>query len=140
MPAIVEVKNLVKTFGDVKAVNDVSFTIEEGEIFSLLGPNGAGKTTTISMLSCLLRPDAGDATICGHSVVKEPMAVKQVIGIVPQEIALYNALSARENLAFWGRMYGLDGAALKQRVDEVLELIGLTERANGNAWAPSPAA
>ena len=131
MAPIVEVKNLVKTFTDVKAVDDVSFAIIEGEIFSLLGPNGAGKTTTISILSCLLQPTSGDATVCGHSVTKDAMAVKQVIGVVPQEIALYNNLSARENLAFWGRMYGIEGAALKKRVDEVLELIGLKDRANG---------
>jgi len=131
MAPIVEVKNLVKTFTDVKAVDDVSFAIIEGEIFSLLGPNGAGKTTTISILSCLLQATSGDATVCGHSVTKDAMAVKQVIGVVPQEIALYNNLSARENLAFWGRMYGIEGAALKKRVDEVLELIGLKDRANG---------
>jgi ABC-2 type transport system ATP-binding protein len=131
MTPIVEVKNLVKTFGDLTAVNDVSFSIMEGEIFSLLGPNGAGKTTTISMLSCLLPPTSGDAVICGYSVARQPMDVKKVIGVVPQEIALYNALSARENLAFWGRMYGLEGAQLKKRVDEVLELIGLSDRADG---------
>jgi ABC-2 type transport system ATP-binding protein len=131
MAPIVEVKNLVKTFGDVKAVNGVSFTIIEDEIFSLLGPNGAGKTTTISILSCLIQPTSGDATVCGHSVTKDAMAVKRVIGVVPQEIALYNNLSARENLAFWGRMYGIEGSALKKRVDEVLELIGLKDRAKG---------
>jgi ABC-2 type transport system ATP-binding protein len=130
MATIVEARNLVKAFGDNKAVNDVSFSIIEGEIFSLLGPNGAGKSTTINMLSCLLQPTSGDAIICGHSVVKEAMAVKKVIGIVPQDIALYHNLSARENLTFWGRMYGLDGAPLKRRVDEVLALIGLTDRAN----------
>lgn len=129
MAPIVEVKNLVKSFGDNKAVNDVSFTIGQGEIFSLLGPNGAGKSTTINMLSCLLPPSAGDAIICGHSVAKDAMAVKKVIGVVPQEIALYNNLSARENLVFWGRMYGLAGGALKTRVEEVLDLIGLKDRA-----------
>jgi ABC-2 type transport system ATP-binding protein len=129
MTPIVEVKRLAKSFGDNKAVNDVSFTIGQGEIFSLLGPNGAGKSTTINMLSCLLPPTSGDAIICGHSVAKDAMAVKKVIGVVPQEIALYNNLSARENLLFWGRMYGLDGAALKTRVEEVLDLIGLKDRA-----------
>ena len=130
MAAILEVQNLVKKFGDVTAVNGVSFAIEEGEIFSLLGPNGAGKTTTISVLSCLLQPTSGDAIIGGHSVTRESMAVRKIIGVVPQEIALYHMLSARENLAFWGRMYGMGGAQLKQRVDEVLELIGLTDKAN----------
>ncbi|MBI4731113.1 MAG: ABC transporter ATP-binding protein [Chloroflexi bacterium] len=125
----IEVKNLHKAFGDLKAVDGVSFDVQQGEIFSLLGPNGAGKTTTISMLSCLLRPDQGDALVMGHSIKADQMGVKSVLGVVPQEIALYNDLSARENLTFWGKMYGLRGAPLKQRVDEVLEIIGLTERA-----------
>jgi ABC-2 type transport system ATP-binding protein len=125
----IEVKNLHKTFGDLTAVDGVSFEVRQGEIFSLLGPNGAGKTTTISMLSCLLRPDAGDALVMGHSIRTDQMGVKSVLGVVPQEIALYNDLSARENLTFWGKMYGLRGAALRLRVDEVLEIIGLTERA-----------
>ena len=101
----------------------------EGEIFSLLGPNGAGKTTTISMLSCLLRPDEGDALVMGHSIKSDQMGVKSTLGVVPQDIALYEDMSARENLTFWGKMYGLRGAALKTRVDEVLEVIGLTDRA-----------
>jgi ABC-2 type transport system ATP-binding protein len=103
--------------------------VETGEIFSLLGPNGAGKTTTISMLSCLLHPDDGDAVVMGHSIRTDQMGVKSVLGVVPQEIALYEDLSARENLTFWGKMYGLRGAVLKNRVSEVLELIGLTDRA-----------
>ncbi len=130
MPSILEVQNLVKKYGDFAAVDGVSFAIEEGEIFSLLGPNGAGKTTTISVLSCLLKPTSGDAIIGGHSVARESLKVREVIGVVPQDIALYNMLSARENLMFWGRMYGMGGAALKQRVDEVLEQIGLTDKAN----------
>ena len=130
MAAILEVQNLVKKYGDVVAVNDISFAIEEGEIFSLLGPNGAGKTTTISVVSCLLQPTSGDAIIGGHSVVRESMEVRKIIGVVPQEIALYHMLSARENLVFWGRMYGMGGAQLKKRVDEVLDQIGLTDKAN----------
>ena len=129
MTSLVEVNDLVKTFGDIRAVDGVSFTIEEGEVFSLLGPNGAGKTTTISMLSCLLAPTAGDASVGGHSVTSDPLAVKGLIGVVPQEIALYEDLSAQENLMFWGRMYGMKGAALKQRVAEVLEQVELTDRA-----------
>ena len=125
----IEVKNIHKSFGDLKAVNGVSFEVEQGEIFSLLGPNGAGKTTTISMLSCLLRPDEGDALVMGHSIKDDQMGVKAVLGVVPQEIALYEDMSARENLTFWGKMYGLRGAPLKTRVDEVLEVIGLTDRA-----------
>ena len=125
----IEVQDLHKAFGDLKAVDGVSFDVENGEIFSLLGPNGAGKTTTISMLSCLLHPDEGDALVMGHSIRTDQMGVKSVLGVVPQEIALYEDLSARENLTFWGKMYGLRGAALKTRVNEVLEIIGLADRA-----------
>jgi ABC-2 type transport system ATP-binding protein len=124
----IRVQDLHKDFGEVHAVKGVSFDVQAGEIFSLLGPNGAGKSTTISMLSCLLDPTQGDALVMGHSVRREPMAVKASIGVVPQEIALYQDLSARENLNFWGKMYGLRGAALRQRVDEVLEMVGLTDR------------
>ena len=127
----IEINNLQKSFGDLKAVDGVSFAVQEGEIFSLLGPNGAGKTTTLSMLSTLLRPDDGDALVLGHSIRSEPMKVKESLGVVPQEIALYEDLSARENLVFWGKMYGLRGTALKNRVDEVLETIGLTDRQKG---------
>jgi len=125
----IQVQNLHKAFGETKAVAGASFEVEKGEIFSLLGPNGAGKTTTISMLSCLLHPDDGDALVMGHSIRTDPMGVKSVLGVVPQEIALYEDLSARENLTFWGKMYGLRGAALKTRVEEVLEIIGLADRA-----------
>jgi len=128
--AAIEVLDLHKSFGDTQAVQGVSFAVRQGEIFSLLGPNGAGKTTTISMLSCLLRPDEGDARVMGHSISTDAMGVKSVLGVVPQEIALYEDLSARENLTFWGKMYGLRGSALKSRVDEVLDVIGLRERAN----------
>jgi ABC-2 type transport system ATP-binding protein len=137
MAAILEVKNLVKKHGDFVAVKGISFDIQEGEIFSLLGPNGAGKTTTISVLSTLYAPTSGDATIGGRSVSKEPMAVRNVIGLVPQELALYDDLSARENLLFWGRMYGLSGRALRVRVAEVLEQIGLADRAKERVKAYS---
>jgi ABC-2 type transport system ATP-binding protein len=129
MASILEVKDLKKNYGDFAAVKGITFDIKDGEIFSLLGPNGAGKTTTISMLSTLYTPTSGDATIGGHSISKDPMAVKQVIGVVPQELALYEDLTARENLIFWGQMYGLSGAALNSRVDEVLEQIGLVDKA-----------
>ena len=122
------VKNLRKSFGKTQAVQGVRFTVQAGEIFSLLGPNGAGKTTTISMLSGLTEPDDGDAYIMGHSIRHESKAARAVVGVVPQEIALYMDLSARENLLFWGKMYGLGGAILRQRVDETLEMIGLTSR------------
>ena len=129
MSAILQVQNLVKNYGDFKAVKGVSFDIEEGEIFSLLGPNGAGKTTTISMLSTLYAPSSGDATIGGHSITKNPMGVRGIIGVVPQDLALYEDLTARENLIFWGQMYNLSGKSLTTRVDEVLEQIGLTDKA-----------
>ncbi|MBK8616604.1 MAG: ATP-binding cassette domain-containing protein [Anaerolineales bacterium] len=126
---MLEVQNLVKSYGDFQAVKGISFNIEEGEIFSLLGPNGAGKTTTISMLSTLYTPTSGDAVIGGHSVTKDPMGVRNVIGVVPQDLALYEDLTARENLIFWGQMYNLSGKSLNLRVDEVLEQIGLTDKA-----------
>jgi ABC-2 type transport system ATP-binding protein len=109
----------------------VSFQARAGEVFSLLGPNGAGKSTTISMLSCLLQPTQGDALVMGHSITKEPMAVRAALGVVPQDIAIYPDLSARENLTFWGKMYGLRGSTLRKRVDEVLDVIGLTDRQKG---------
>lgn len=129
MPPILEVHQLVKKYGDFTAVNGITFDIKEGEIFSLLGPNGAGKTTTISVLSTLFAPTSGDAVICGHSVKEEPMAVKRAIGVVPQELALYEELTAQENLVFWGQMYGLTGKALTTRISEVLEQIGLQDKA-----------
>ena len=129
MPPILRANNLVKKFGDLTAVDDVSFEIYEGEIFSLLGPNGAGKTTTISMLSTLLTPTSGDAMINGFSIKNDNMQVRNYIGIVPQEIALYDDLTALENLYYWGRLYNLSGRTLELRVAEVLEQIGLTDRA-----------
>jgi len=126
----IEVLDLHKSFGENQAVQGVSFEVTRGEIFSLLGPNGAGKTTTISMMSCLLRPNDGDALIMGHSIRTDAMGVKSVLGVVPQDIALYEDLTARENLTFWGKMYGLRGSPLKSRVSEVLDIIGLSDRAN----------
>jgi ABC-2 type transport system ATP-binding protein len=127
----IEVQELHKSFDEVRAVQGVSFEVNHGEIYSLLGPNGAGKTTSISMLATLLRPDQGDALVMGYSILRDPMGVKSVLGVVPQEIALYEDLSARENLTFWGKMYGLRGAKLRSRVQEVLETIGLIDRADG---------
>jgi ABC-2 type transport system ATP-binding protein len=129
-PAI-RVRELRRHFGEIKAVDGVTFEVDRGEIFSLLGPNGAGKSTIISMLSCLLRPNGGEAKVMGYDVITDSQQVKAAIGVVPQEIALYEDLSARENLLFWGKMYGLRAAALNQRVDEVLDLIGLTDRQKG---------
>ena len=127
----IEAQNLKKSFGELQAVKGVTFRAEKGEILSLLGPNGAGKSTTISMLCGLLHPDEGDACIEGHSIRHDAKEARAALGVVPQEIAIYPDLSARENLVFWGKMYGLRGSALKRRVDEVLNIIGLTDRQKG---------
>jgi len=127
---ILTTNNLRKQFGDNEAVKGVSFSVLRGEIFSLLGPNGAGKTTTISMLSCLLAPTSGTAVINNHSITTDSLGVRKLIGIVPQEIALYDELTARQNLRFWGQMYNLSGKALKTRIDEVLEQVNLEDRAD----------
>ena len=126
---ILEANGLVKKFGDFVAVNDVSFTMEAGEVFGLLGPNGAGKSTTISMLTCLFPPNEGDMRIFGHDVVKNAAEVKKLIGVVPQDIALYPTLSARDNLSFFGEMYGLKGRDLKERVETVIDYVAMRERA-----------
>ncbi|MDZ7844656.1 MAG: ABC transporter ATP-binding protein [Anaerolineales bacterium] len=124
----VQVKDLHKYFGEIKAVNGADFEIKRGEIFSLLGPNGAGKSTLISLLSCLTEPTSGEAWVMGSSILTDSGAVRASIGVVPQEIALYPDLSALENLKFWGRMYGLRGKQLLTRAAEILEVIGLTGR------------
>ena len=124
----IQVKDLHKDFGDIHAVQGIDFSIQKGEIFSLLGPNGAGKSTIISMLSGLLRPDKGEAFVMGNSITEALTEAKKHIGVVPQDIALYEDLSARENLIFWGKMYNLRGKALRTRVDEILEVVGLTDR------------
>lgn len=127
--AIIEVADLVKNFGQFAAVKGVNFEVNEGEIFGLLGPNGAGKTTTISMLSCLAEPTSGAAKIAGFNVVKDAVEVKKIIGVVPQDIALYPTLSAVENLRFFGHIQGLSGRELKERVSNALEIVGLSDRA-----------
>jgi ABC-2 type transport system ATP-binding protein len=123
------VKSLQKTFGQFKAVKGVSFSVNKGESFGLLGPNGAGKSTTINMITGLFPPTAGSIILNTIDVVKQPKHAQKWIGVVPQEIALYQEMSARENLKFWGRLYDLSGKVLDKKVDEVLELIGLTDRA-----------
>jgi ABC-2 type transport system ATP-binding protein len=123
-------QDLKKSYGDVQAVKGISLQVARGEIFGLLGPNGAGKTTTISMLTGLFPPSSGSVTVDGLDLQKETHAVKTKLGLVPQELALYPTLSARQNLNFFGRIYGLRGRDLRARVDEVLEMVGLTERAD----------
>jgi ABC-2 type transport system ATP-binding protein len=126
---VLAARELRKRYGELEAVKGVSFQIHEGETYGLLGPNGAGKTTTISMVCGLLTRDAGEVTLDGQAIDVGAVAAKAGIGYVPQELAIYPDLTARENLEFFGRLYDLGGAQLKARVGEVLELIGLTERA-----------
>jgi len=130
MPHILEVDNLAKKYGEFEAVKGVSFTVEEGEIFGLLGPNGAGKTQTISMLTGVIPPTSGTARIGGHDIRTEMNEVKRLNGLVPQDLALYPTLSARANLDFFGRIYGLRGKELRERVDDVLRIVALTDRAD----------
>lgn len=129
--AFLTAQELHKSFNEHKAVDGVSFTIYKGEIFGLLGPNGAGKTTTIRMLSTVLEPDSGDVTIGGYSVRRDANAVRSLIGVCPQELALYEELSALDNLVFFGRMVGLDGKEARAQAAARLELLGLEQRAKG---------
>ncbi|GHO83591.1 ABC transporter ATP-binding protein [Dictyobacter formicarum] len=125
---VVEVQHLVKTFGKHEAVKDVSFTIGKGEIFGLLGPNGAGKSTTINMMCGYLKPTAGDVSVNGLSLSRHVREVKRIIGVVPQEIALYKDLNSLENLEFFGKIYGLSKQECKQRAEKLLNFVGLYER------------
>jgi len=129
--AFLTAENLQKSFNELKAVNGISFTIHKGEIFGLLGPNGAGKTTTIRILSTVLEPDRGDVTIGEHSIRHNADAVRRLIGVCPQELALYADLSALDNLVFFGRMVGLNGREAKSQAIANLELMGLMDRARG---------
>jgi linearmycin/streptolysin S transport system ATP-binding protein len=126
---MIEVEHLRKQYGDFTAVQDVSFGARAGEIFGLLGPNGAGKTTTIGCISTLFAPTSGSIRVMGHDVVKAGIEARRSMGVVPQEIALYDDLSAEENLSYWGGAQGMRGAALKERIREVLDLTGLLDRA-----------
>ncbi len=135
MMEMLTVSDLRKSFGQFEAVKGVSFTVKKGESFGLLGPNGAGKSTTINMITGLFPPTSGSISLNGIDVVKTPKRAQHWIGVVPQEIALYQEMSARENLRFWGRLYGLSGKTLHKKVDEVLDIIGLTERAKDKVAA-----
>ena len=125
---MIHVSNLKKSYEDQEALRGISFDIAPGEFFGLLGPNGAGKTTTISILSTILKPDSGSIQLGGYDLIKNTTQCKRLIGVVTQEIALYNKLSAYENLLFWGGLYGVPKLELKKRVEETLELFGLSER------------
>ena len=120
---------LSKRFGQIRAVDRVSFQVAKGELFGLLGPNGAGKTTTISMIAGLLRPDEGAVEIAGFNLWGDPGRAKRLLGLVPQDLALYEEFNARENLLFWGGLYGLARSELKRSAEELLERVGLADRA-----------
>ena len=125
---IIKLDRLEKKYNEKTVVSGITLSIEKGELFGLLGPNGAGKSTTISMLAGLIKPTSGKIYVNGMDIAKHPMEGKKRIGLVPQEIALYPALSAVENLRFWGRMYGLSGKHLEERVTEVLRIVNLEDR------------
>ncbi|MBY8850975.1 ABC transporter ATP-binding protein [Saccharothrix longispora] len=129
MAPVLACTRLRRSFGDLVAVDDVSFELAAGETYGLLGPNGAGKTTTISMVVGILEPDAGEVVVAGHRLTTRDATAKRRIGYVPQELALYPDLTGRENLRFFARLYGLSGRAAARRVDHVLDVVGLTDRA-----------
>ena len=133
MGAMLRCSGLRKAFGDIQAVDDVGFTIATGETYGLLGPNGAGKTTSISMIAGLLHPDAGDIEVVGTPMTPRALDAKAAVGLVPQDLAIYPDLTARENLRFFARLQGLSRADAGARGDEVLEVIGLTDRADDRA-------
>jgi len=130
MTTLLEADRLSKSFGTVRAVDGVSFRVAPGEIYGLLGPNGAGKTTTLSMICGLLQPDGGQVLLDGISFHADPQRARRMLGVVPQEIALYEELSARENLVFWGRLGGLGGATARRRAEELLAALQLADRAD----------
>ncbi|PKQ63021.1 hypothetical protein BZG02_09615 [Labilibaculum filiforme] len=123
-------KNLYKSYKEVHALNNVSLSVQEGELYGLLGPNGAGKTTTINILTSLLKPNSGEILYHGKSLFENLNQCKKMIGVVPQEIALYEELSAIENLKFWGTLYGIKGKQLQQKTEELLSFLGLSDRKN----------
>ncbi len=129
---ILKVRDLVKLYrgSAVPAVKDLDFAVLQGEIFGLLGPNGAGKTTALSIICTLLRPTSGTVTLCGKSVVNDPASVRPLFGLAPQELALYPGLTARENLRYFGRLYGIRGEVLERRIDSCLETVGLVGSGN----------
>jgi len=126
---VLVVENLVKQYGDFLAADNISFFAEQGQVFGLLGPNGAGKSTTINCISGLIKPTSGRLSVAGHDTERDARKARKSLGVVPQELALYEDLPAIENLRFWGKAYGLRGRDLEERVDEVLGTIGLLDRA-----------
>lgn len=131
--AVVRLEEVTKRFGPVVAVDRLSLEIVRGEVFGLLGPNGAGKTTTVRMICGLLKPTSGKVFVFGYEMPKDALRARRHIGLLPQESDIYEMLTGRENLEYFGRLYGLEGEELKKRVDEVLKLVGLSERADDRA-------
>ncbi|WP_026884690.1 ABC transporter ATP-binding protein [Clostridium akagii] len=127
---MLELMNITKKYGDFTAVNNLSLNIDDGEVFGLLGPNGAGKSTIVSMISTVISPTSGEIKVDNKLLREEPIQIKKVMGIVPQDIALYDTLSAKDNLEFFGCLYGLKGKKLKERVSEILKIIELEDRKN----------
>lgn len=125
--AIIEVKNITKRFNDKLVLDNISYEVEQGEIFGFIGPNGAGKSTLINIMTSLLTPDSGTITICGYDILKDPIKAKGCIGYVPQDLALMEELNAYDNLEFFGALYGLKGNVLKERISEALKVTGLEE-------------
>ncbi|GAB2554525.1 ABC transporter ATP-binding protein [Gracilibacillus alcaliphilus] len=125
---MIETVKLTKSFKGKNVVDEINFYIDEGESVGLLGPNGAGKSTTISVISSLIKPSAGDVKLYGKSIIKNPAAIRKILGIVPQEIALYEELSAYENLKFFGEIYKVKRSVLEERIQEILDMVGLRER------------
>ncbi len=127
---MIEVKSVSKSYGNIMSLRDISFNIRKGEIFGLLGPNGAGKSTTVNILNTLLKPDSGEIYIDGVDLFINPDSCKMIMGVVPQEIALYDNLSAFDNLIFWGGLYNLPKYELKKNATDILKLVGLSSRKN----------
>ncbi|MBN2774442.1 MAG: ABC transporter ATP-binding protein [Prolixibacteraceae bacterium] len=127
---MIKVHKISKSYNNIQALNEVSLEISKGEIFGLLGPNGAGKTTTINILNTLLKPDDGKVIVDGINLSENPQKVKMLIGVVPQEIALYRNMTAYENLIFWGGLYNIPAQALKTNAEQVLKMVGLWDRKN----------
>jgi ABC-2 type transport system ATP-binding protein len=127
---MVRITHLRKTYDHVVAVEDISLQVDEGEIYGLLGPNGAGKTTTVNIVSGLLKPTSGTVHIAGHDLSRDPKSAKKSLGVVPQDLALYPELSAKDNLKFWGGFYGLSKAELSKGVEEILKAVDLSDRAD----------
>lgn len=125
---MITAENLRKSYGNLVALNGISFTIGDGEFYGLLGPNGAGKTTTIGIISTIVEPDEGSVTINGLALKENKIACKRMIGVVPQEISLYEKMSAKDNLLFWGSLYDIPKNTLNERIDASLHMLGLFDR------------